>query len=300
MIKIIVIGGPTATGKTRLAIALAKRLDGEVVNADSMQIYKEMKIGTARPSEEETSEVPHHLFAFQSVKDSFSVAEYQRLAREKIADIAERGKTPILIGGTGLYLKSALYDYDFRPEDEVDLSDYADFSNEELFAELQRIDPEAASKTHPHNRKRVWRALEIYRASGVTKTARLSAQKHELLYDCVFVGLTMSRKTLYEKIEERVDKMMAEGLTDEAREVIATAAPSSTSLQAIGYKEFIPYFKKEQDALTTVENIKRNTKRYAKRQYTFFNNQFKVDWYNVETQDFNAIVDDIVDIYENG
>ena len=298
MTKIIVIGGPTASGKTTLAIELAKRLDGEIINADSMQIYKEMQIGTARPTKEEMQGIKHYLFGIKSVADSFSVADYQKLARETIAKVLKKKKVPILIGGTGLYLKSVLYDYDFQ---EVNAREnetkYDDLTNDELYQKLVEIDPEAAAKTHPHNRKRVLRALQISE-SGTTKTEMIAKQSHNLQYDCVFVGLTMSRKLLYERIDERIAKMMEQGLTGEAKKVLELASPGSTALQAIGYKEFIPYFNHSQDIIQTVANIKTNTHHYAKRQYTFFNNQFEVNWYNLEGQNLNSIINDIISIYQ--
>lgn len=300
MAKIIVIGGPTASGKTTLAIELAKRLDGEIINADSMQIYKEMQIGTARPTIEEMQEIKHYLFGIKSVSDSFSVADYQKLARDTIAKVLKKKKVPILIGGTGLYLKSVLYDYDFQ---EVNAREnetkYDDLTNDELYQKLVALDPEAAAKTHPHNRKRVLRALQIGE-SGTTKTEMIAKQSHTLQYDCVFVGLTMSRKLLYERIDERIAKMMEQGLTGEAKKVLELASSNSTALQAIGYKEFIPYFNHNQDIIQTVANIKTNTHHYAKRQYTFFNNQFEVNWYNLEGQNLNSIINDIISIYQEG
>lgn len=294
MNKLIVIGGPTASGKSGLAIELAKRIDGEIINGDSMQIYKEMSIGTAKVSEEETQGVPHHLLSFVSVKDDFSVAEYQKLAREKIEDIISRGKTPIIIGGTGLYLKSVIYDYDFKEEKEVDLEEYESLTNKELYDVLLNLDKEAALNTHPNNRKRVMRALAIYKSSGETKTEQLAKQSHELVYDCLFVGLTLPREQLYEKINARVDKMMEQGLLKEAKLIIDTAPTHSTALQAIGYKEFVPYIEGLENLEKVVYKIKQNTRHYAKRQFTFFKNQFNAVWYDVSSKSIDEIINDII------
>ena len=299
MKKIIVIGGPTASGKSTLALELANKLDGEIINADSMQIYKEMNIGTAKPTPAEMKKAKHHLFNIRSVTETFSVADYQKLARKTIDDIFKRKHVPILIGGTGLYLKSVLFDYDFSVASErQSWQEYDNFTNDELYQKLEKLDPEAAHKTHPHNRKRVIQALEICASSGTTKTALLAQQDHKMLYDCIFVGLTMSRRELYHRIDERVDEMMKEGLTGEAETILKLAPEGSTALQAIGYKEFKPFFNHTQDIIQTVNAIKTNTRHYAKRQYTFFNNQFKVDWYNLEAQNFERIVADIVSLYK--
>ncbi len=300
MKKVIVIGGPTAVGKSELAIELAKKIDGEIINGDSMQVYKEMNIGTAKVSEKETQGIPHHLLGFISVKEDFSVADYQKLAREKIDEIIAKKKVPIIIGGTGLYLKSVIYDYDFKEEASIDMSEFDSFNNEELYDYLLKLDEDAAKKTHPNNRKRVLRAIEIYKANGETKTSLEKKQKHEPIYDCVFVGLTMPREELYERINKRVDKMISEGLVEEAKVVLETARKSSTALQAIGYKEFVPYFNKEKELEEVANDIKQNTRHYAKRQFTFFNNQFNVDWYNLKVQKLELVVDYIIDTYRKG
>lgn len=301
MEKIIVVGGPTASGKSKLAIAIAQKINGEIINGDSMQIYREMEIGTAKTTKKEQAGIPHHLMGFVSVKEDFSVADYQTLARAKITKIIEKGKVPIIIGGSGLYLKSVLYDYDFSEVKEREVSDkYDDFNDEELYTRLLQLDKEAATKTHPNNRKRVLRALEICENSGVSKTKLLVKQKHKPIYDCIFVGLTMDRNELYERINKRVDDMMANGLLQEAEHVLKLASINSTALQAIGYKEFVPYFKNEQTLEETIEEIKKNTRHFAKRQYTFFNNQFVVNWYNPEVQPMNKIVEDIEEIYHEG
>ncbi|MDD3383370.1 MAG: tRNA (adenosine(37)-N6)-dimethylallyltransferase MiaA [Bacilli bacterium] len=301
MSKIIVIGGQTATGKSKLAVELAKKINGIIINGDSMQVYKEMNIGTAKIKEEGKGGISHYLFDIVSVKDSFSVAEYKELATKKINEIIEQKRVPIIVGGTGLYLRSVLYDYDFNKEIKNDsLAKYGDKTNQELYDLLKKYDLDSALQIHPNNRKRVLRAISIYESSGKTKTYWLSKQKHKLAYDCLFIGLTMDRKNLYNSINKRVDEMFLEGLEAEVRTIIKSASPNSTCLQAIGYKEFIPYFSGLINKEQLVELIKKNTRRYAKRQYTFFNNQFKVTWYDTNTHSLTDIVNKIIIDYQGG
>ncbi|MFA6936411.1 MAG: tRNA (adenosine(37)-N6)-dimethylallyltransferase MiaA [Bacilli bacterium] len=301
MSKIIVIGGQTATGKTKLAIELAKQINGSIINGDSMQVYKEMNIGTAKIKEVEKEGVPHYLFDIVSVKESFSVAEYKDLATKKINEIFEQKRVPIIVGGTGLYLRSVLYDYDFNKEVSNDSSTkYKDKTNQELYDILKKYDLDSALQIHPNNRKRVLRAISIYESSGKTKSYWLSKQKHKLVFDCLFIGLTADRKTLYNSINKRVDEMFVAGLEKEVHEIIKSASPNSTCLQAIGYKEFIPYFSGLINKEQLVELIKKNTRRYAKRQYTFFNNQFKVTWYDTNVYTTTDIVSKIIADFEGG
>jgi tRNA dimethylallyltransferase len=281
-IKIVAVTGPTASGKTALAIELAKRLDGEIISCDSMQIYKGMDIGTAKVTEEETQGVPHHLIDIVSPESDFSCAEYSSLAKAKIEEIVSRGKTPIFCGGTGLYLDSVLTANTFS-EAEKDES-YRAFletkSVDELHAMLTDVDPESAEAIHKNNVKRVIRALEIFRTTGVTKTewdkrSRLA----EAPYDSLVIGLNFrQRETLYQRINLRVDLMLEAGLLDEVKKLDTPAFRASTASDGIGYKEILRYT----DGLCTleeaVEEIKKASRNYAKRQITWFARNKSVRW----------------------
>ena len=288
MQKVLVICGPTCVGKSSFARFLAKKLNGELINGDSMQVYKEMKIGTAKESENEMMEAPHHLFDIKTIKESFSVAEFQRLLRQKIDEIEARKHLPIIVGGTGLYLKAGLYDYVFLDKSDINL-DLNQKSTQELYEILSDIDAETAKEIHPNNRKRIVRAIELFYETEVGKSGLNKQQKHEPIYDVIYIGLTREREQLYKLINERVDEMFENGLEEEARYVIKNASKGSTSLQAIGYKEFIDC----DDIKLIKENVKRNTRRFAKRQYTWFNNQMKVRWIDVEDKTNEDIYNEI-------
>jgi len=288
MQKVLVICGPTCVGKSSFARFLAKELNGELINGDSMQVYQEMKIGTAKESEKEMKEIPHHLFDIKTIKESFSVAEFQRLLRKKIDEIEGRNHLPIIVGGTGLYLKAGLYDYEFLEKGDTDLG-LNQKSTKELYDILNDIDAETAKEIHPNNRKRIIRAIELFYETEIGKSGLNKKQKHEPIYDVIYIGLTREREQLYKLINERVEEMFNKGLEEEARYIIATASKDSTALQAIGYKEFIDC----DDTELIKENIKRNTRRFAKRQYTWFNNQMKVRWVDVENKTNEGIYDEI-------
>jgi tRNA dimethylallyltransferase len=283
MDKIIIIVGPTAVGKSDLAVKLALKLDGEIVNADSMQVYSELEISTAKPNQQEMKKVNHHLFSIKSVADDFSVAEFQRLINLKIKEIASKKKIPIIVGGTGLYIRAFLYGYEFE-EFSVNKTDekLEKLSNQELYEMLYKVDAKTTSKIHVNNRKRLIRAIQIYQNTGSSKSDLELKQAKKLVYDATLIGLTMSRVKLYERINDRVDEMLKNGLLKEVQTVYEKLNANKTAMQAIGYKEFIPYFKKEMTLLEVTDKIKKNTRNYAKRQYTFFNNQFKVNWLNLD------------------
>lgn len=280
MDKVLVVCGPTGVGKTKLSIALAKYYDGEIINVDSMQIYKEMNIGTAKIKEEEKDGVPHHLFDIYSIKESSNVADFQVLVRKKIEEVKNRNKLPILVGGTGLYVKASLYDYNFVETDTKD-NKYDGFTNDELYEMLKAKDPRSAEKFHANNRKRIIRSLEIVDYTGVQKSEIEEKQEHKLVYDALFLTLTMDREKLYERINKRVDMMMEEGLEKEVAYIVENASANTTALQAIGYKEFIPYFHGEHSLEQVVEEIKKNSRHYAKRQYTWFRNQIEANWIDI-------------------
>lgn len=286
-IKLFAVCGPTASGKTGLSIALAKALDGEVVSCDSMQIYKGMEIGTAKPTEEEMDGVPHHLLGFCDPAEVFSVVDFTALAGKAIRDITARGKRPFLVGGTGLYARSLLRAVPFTEnsrDDAVRAALQAEFEKDGIdgiYARLQAVDPESAVQIHPNNTKRVIRAMEYYLTAGEPFSAQAKASKLvESDYDYVMLCLDFrDREKLYERINRRVDMMLEAGLLEEAKryyEQYGTAG--KTSVQAIGYKELFPYFDGECTLEEAVENIKRETRRYAKRQLTWFRREENTVW----------------------
>ncbi|MEK3855023.1 tRNA (adenosine(37)-N6)-dimethylallyltransferase MiaA [Cytobacillus sp. FSL H8-0458] len=285
--KLAVLIGPTAVGKTKLSILLAKRFNAEIISGDSMQIYKRMDIGTAKIKEEEMEGIPHHLIDIKNPEESFSAAEFQELVRSKITEITSRGKLPIIVGGTGLYIQSVIYDYQFSdaPSDEEFrkiLEERAEREgNNVIYEELLEIDPESAEKIHPNNIRRVIRALEIYHCTGKTMSQYQEKQNPELLYDMALIGLTMDRETLYDRINQRVDIMMQEGLLEEVRSLFDNGLMDCQSIQAIGYKELYDYFNGRVSFEDAVENLKQNSRRYAKRQLTWFRNKMNVEWFDM-------------------
>lgn len=279
MINTISVLGPTASGKTSLAIELAARLDGEIISCDSMQLYKEMNIGTATPTESEQNGIKHHLLSIIEPEEEFSAADYAALASDAIKDIASRGKVPILCGGTGMYHDAVMRIVSFTEGKQDDLLreelyEYARINgNEALHEKLRAIDPESADAIHPNNVKRVVRAIEVYETTGKTKTEtdreQLSGEKK--FNDCAFIIDFSDRQLLYDRINRRVDIMMEEGLEREARSLLCTDRKiSRTAFQAIGYKEFLPYFNGEKKIDDVVEDIKIATRHYAKRQLIWF------------------------------
>ena len=278
---IIAIVGPTGIGKSKLALKIAKEVKGEIVNCDAFQIYKEMDIGTAKPSLEERSQVPHHLFDYVEPTTSFSVFDYQVTLRNKIEELQKRNVPIILVGGTGLYLKASLYDFSLNEEKEkISLSKYDAYTNEELHKELEKLDFEESKKIHMNNRKRVLRAIEICLTHNEKKSEMIAKQEHKLLYDVTFIGLTKNRDELYEGINKRVDIMFEMGLMKEVEYLLSKYDDNLRSFQAIGYKEIIEGKKNNLSEEEIKELIKRNSRRYAKRQYTYFENQLDVNWFD--------------------
>lgn len=295
MDKVLVICGPTCVGKTAVSIELAKILNGEIINGDSMQVYKEMNIGTAKITEGEKEGIPHHLFDIKTINESFSVAEFQTLCREKIKEITSRGKLPIIVGGTGLYLKAALYDYVFLLQDSNrNKYNFDDKTTEELYNLLSELDPRTAENIHFNNRKRIERALEIFYESGVGKQDIVNQQEHKPIYDVFYLGLTRPREKLYELIDKRVDIMVSQGLVTEVKHILDNASPDSTSRQAIGYKEFLGYFSGDCTLDESITLVKRNTRQFAKRQYTWFNHQVDVNWIEVEAKNTKEIAKECI------
>ncbi len=296
-IKILAVVGPTASGKTDLSLRLAEALDGEIISCDSMQIYTDMNIGTAKPPVEERRGIPHHMFDVCSPEHEFSCADYKALAEAAIKDIAGRGKTPIFCGGTGLYLSSVLRGGDLSPTVPDGIRESLEKrSPEENWEELLRIDPEAAALTHKNNTKRVIRALEIYHGTGKTKTEwdRLSLEA-DSPYDALVFGLDYkSRDTLYDRINRRVNIMMNDGLEAEVRAVASRLG--KTASQAIGYKELLCYIKGELSYDDAVELLKKNTRNYAKRQLTWFRRDPRIIWSYPDEESTDAIFENIVNI----
>jgi tRNA dimethylallyltransferase len=285
--KLLVLIGPTAVGKTKLSIELAKKYNAEIISGDSMQIYKKMDIGTAKIQSSEMEGIPHHLLDLKEPDESFSVAEFQQLVREKITDIHKRGKLPMLVGGTGLYIQSVINDYKFTETCSDDafrqeLEEKALIKgNEYIHDLLMQIDPESAERIHPNNVRRVIRALEVYHCTGKTASEYQQGQEHELLYNVALIGLTMDRDKLYERINLRVNLMLEDGLLEEVKALYNNGIRDVQSIQAIGYKEIYEYL----DGLVTfeeaIEILKQNSRRYAKRQLTWFRNKMDVTWFDM-------------------
>ncbi|MGD6832804.1 tRNA (adenosine(37)-N6)-dimethylallyltransferase MiaA [Sutcliffiella halmapala] len=297
--KVIVIIGPTAVGKTRLSVELAQRVNGEIISGDSMQIYKEMDIGTAKVSKEEMQGVPHYLIDVKEPTEPYSVAEFQREVRELIDVISKKGCVPIIAGGTGLYIQSVLYDYQFSDtgkDEEIRLrleKQVEEEGMERVFEELRRIDPVSAENIHPNNVRRVIRALEVFQATGKTMAEYQESQEQELLYDVAFVGLTMDREVLYDRINLRVDLMVEQGLFEEVESLYKKGIRDCQSIQAIGYKELYGYFDGKLSKEQAIEALKQNSRRYAKRQLTWFRNKMDVTWFDMTGADFEVILEEI-------
>lgn len=290
MDKVIVVVGPTAVGKTKCGVELAKKYNGEVISGDSMQIYKGMDIGTAKVTKKEMQGIVHHQIDIRTPFESYSVSDFQSDVRALIDDITQRGKMPIIVGGTGLYIKAVLYDYTFEKSEtnpEKMQNKYKDYSNEALYDHLKEIDPKAAKTIHPHNRRRVLRAIEIFETTGHRKSDVENAQTHTFVYDAKVIGLTIPREELVERINQRVDLMAAQGLEKEVKQLIDRGCTSHLqAMRAIGYKEWFPYYEGKCKIEDVYEAIKIHSRQYAKRQYTWFNHQFPVDWYDVNLKNF--------------
>ena len=291
MIRVLAITGPTASGKTALGVALAQRLNGEVISADSMQIYEGLDIATAKPTREEMQGVPHHLIGIIPRTERFSVAEYVRLARACIEDIAGRGRLPVMVGGTGLYIDSVLGGMQFAPEPEdpgireMLAARLAQEGGEALHAQLAALDPEAAAAIHPHNTVRVMRALEVCLRTGKTFTAyKRENAAVPSPYRALYLGLDYAdRAVLYGRIDRRVDAMVAAGLVEEA--AAARDPAMQTAAAAIGYKELLPYFDGTASLPDCIAKIKQETRRYAKRQLTWFRRNAQIHWLKMYEND---------------
>lgn len=287
MLKLIAIVGPTGVGKTKLSIALAKHYDAEIINCDAMQVYEGMDIGTAKVTTEEMEGIPHHLLSFVPVTRNYTVFDYQKDGRKVIDDIRSRGKNIILVGGTGLYLKALLYRYEFQEVPPID--QIQDLPLEEMIATLQSKGV-SLEDVDVHNRRRVERLYTNVMAGVLpTKTG------NELLYDTVFIGLTTERERLYSIIDTRVSKMISDGLVDEVKSLLPYVNDSKALSTAIGYKEIISYLEGDCTLEEAVSLIQKNSRHYAKRQYTFFRHQLPVHWISVCFENFSQTIEDAID-----
>lgn len=282
---IIAIVGPTGIGKTALSISLAKHYNAEIINFDAMQVYEKMDIGTAKVTKEEMDGVVHHLLSYVDVNTNYSVYDYQKEARSLIDRLLKEKKNIIMVGGTGLYLKATLYDYRFNEEE--DTTCYDDLSTEEL---LKRIGKYNYVPKDRNNRRRLVRELK-----KLENNIDIDNNGNKLLYDAKIIGLTTDRETLYDRINKRVDIMIENGLVDEVNSLKESFTTSKALKTAIGYKEFIPYFNNEVSLDEVINKIKQNSRHYAKRQYTFFNNQLNVTWYQTDFNNFDNTVKIVIE-----
>ena len=292
MKNIIVITGPTGVGKTKMSIELAKRIDAEIINADSMQVYKDLNIGTAKITEEEKEDIPHHLFDIKEVDEEYTIYHYQKDCRKLIKEVQGRGKTPILVGGTGLYIKAALYDYKLTEEKETNT--YDNLTDEELYNKLLEVDKDIV--IDKNNRRRLIRALNYYKENNKSINTNTT---NKLLYDAIFIGLTTDRRILYDKINTRVDIMIKDGLLNEVKAFYDKNVRTKPLLNAIGYREIYSYFDGNISLEEATDKIKQNSRHYAKRQYTFFNHQLPVVWFETDYSNFNNTVEKVINYIEN-
>ena len=292
MSRVIVITGPTAVGKTKLSIELAKKLNGEIINADAMQVYKGLNIGTAKVTEKEKENIPHHLFDIKEVEEEYSIYNYQKDCRKVINDILRRNKTPILVGGTGLYIKAALYDY--KLSEEKTNNTYDNLKTEEIYKELLKLDKDI--NIDKNNRRRLIRALNYYKENN---TSISNNKTNKLLYDTIFIGLTTDREILYKKINQRVDNMIENGLLKEVKYYYDKNIKTKPLINGIGYKELYNYFDGLCSKEEVVEKIKQNSRHYAKRQYTFLNHQLNVVWFETDYNNFNNTIEKVSSYIKN-
>ena len=292
MNKVIVITGPTAVGKTKLSIELAKRYNGEIINADAVQVYKGLDIGSAKVTEEEKEDIPHHLFDIKEVNEEYTIYHYQKDCRKLIKEVQGRGKTPILVGGTGLYIKAALYDYKLTEEKETNT--YDNLTDEELYNKLLELDKNIV--IDKNNRRRLIRAINYYKENNKSINTNTT---NKLLYDAIFIGLTTDRRILYDKINNRVDIMIKDGLLNEVKAFYDKNIRTKPLLNAIGYREIYSYFDGNISLEEALNKIKQNSRHYAKRQYTFFNHQLPVVWFETDYSNFNNTVEKVINYIEN-
>lgn len=288
---ILVIIGPTGVGKTKLSIELAKKYNAEIINADSMQVYKGLDIGTAKVTEEEKENVSHHLFDICDVEDMYTVFDYQKDGRNLLDKFIKENKNVVIVGGTGLYIKALLYDYNFKEESK--LNEYEELTNEEILEKIKTYDE--TCDIHVNNRKRLVRLLNKYEQDLIT-----TKNGSKPLYDFKLIGLTTDRENLYNIVDNRVDKMVNNGLINEVKHFYDLGINSKAINTGIGYKELYSYFDNKISLEEAIDLIKKNSRHYAKRQYTFFKNQFdNIKWFETNYNDFNETIKNVVDYIEN-
>ncbi len=288
--KVLVIVGPTAVGKTAFSVEIAQKLNGEIISGDSLQIYRDLTIGTAKATLEERRGVPHYLLDEREMTETYSASDFQRKGREMIQTIALKGKCPIVVGGTGLYIQSLLYDFQLGGQEELTKKNeirqkiqalYQQVGKEGLWRKLQEVDAEAACVIHPNDSKKIMRALEVFALTGKSILAQ-NVKPPASLFETKIIGLTTERDVLYQRINQRVDQMIAQGILEEAKKLFQM--PDVQAAQGIGYKEFFPYFSKEASLEDCIVQVKKNSRRYAKRQLTWFRNRMNVEWWDLVTQ----------------
>lgn len=306
--KVIVIAGPTAVGKTKIAIELAKKIDSEIISADSMQVYKHMDIGTAKPSKKEMQGIKHYMIDIIEPDEEFSVARYKKMALECIAKVINKGKVPIVVGGTGLYINSlseniefseTITDWDYR----IYLQERAQKSGTGvLYEELRQIDPESSERIHPNDLRRIIRAMEVYKSTGKPMSYHIKVSKEKpSMYDFIKIGLNTDRDELYNRINQRVDKMLENGLEDEVRGLINKGIDiKSTAMQGLGYKETVELCKGLKSLEEIMNTIKQNTRRYAKRQLTWFRRDKEIYWIDSRNGEEEILKKIFICLEENG
>nr|WP_150959964.1 tRNA (adenosine(37)-N6)-dimethylallyltransferase MiaA [Aneurinibacillus sp. XH2] len=286
--KLLVLVGPTAVGKTKLSLDIAESLHCEIISGDSMQVYRGMDIGTAKATKEERARVPHHMIDIHDPDHPFSVAEFQERARRLIEQIGARGKLPFIVGGTGLYIESLCYDFQFsdagsdEPFREEQRAYLEQHGEQALHDRLRQIDPATAERLHPNDHRRVIRALEVAHLTGIPLSEHLAGQRRESPYNLCIIGLTMDRELLYKRIEDRIDQMVEEGLVEEVRELLRLGyGEHLVSMQGLGYKEIAAYLRNEMSWEDAITLLKRNTRRFAKRQLSWFRRMKDICWVDV-------------------
>lgn len=294
--KVLVLVGPTAVGKTKLSIEIAKQFNCEIISGDSMQVYRHMDIGTAKITPEEMQGVPHHLINIHDPDHAYSAAEFQQQCRTLIEDIHKRGKLPFIVGGTGLYVESVCYGFEFTDvgADEAFRAEQAayaaEYGPEALLERLRQVDPVSADRLHANDQRRIIRALEIYHLTGEPLSAKLEGQTKQSPYDLCLIGLTMDRQMLYNRIEERIDVMLQQGLVEEVSSLLERGyGPELVSMQGLGYKEIITFLQGEGTLEEAVTLLKRDTRRFAKRQLSWFRHMKEIVW--VDVTDATKFVD---------
>ncbi|WP_221564515.1 tRNA (adenosine(37)-N6)-dimethylallyltransferase MiaA [Alkalihalobacillus sp. TS-13] len=296
---LVVIVGPTAVGKTKTSIEIAKAFDGEIINSDSMQVYQGLDIGTAKIKEQEKEGIPHHLFDIRNPDEDYSAADFQNDAQQKIKELHDKGRLPVMVGGTGLYIRAVTHGYEFTdvtadPEYREKLEAYARANGAEaLHDQLKQADEKRASQIHPNNVRRVIRALEIHHTTGSLESP-INQSEEESPFNLITIGLTMDREQLYERINLRVDLMMEEGLLDEVKALYEAGVRNKQAVQAIGYKELYAYLEGQCSLEEAITTLKRNSRRYAKRQLTWFRHQMEVEWFDMTNGSINEKIPSIL------